>query len=98
MIELAKQVPEPRLLGPAASAVILADRQATSFTFRGLPDALSTEQGEVDIRLFGKPATRAYRRMGVALARAADVETARTLAVRAAERVRIDYGDQEATS
>ena len=91
-------VPEPRLLGPAASAVILADRQATSFTFQGLADALLTEQGEVDIRLFGKPATRPYRRMGVALARAADVETARTLAVRAAERVRIDYGDQEATS
>lgn len=89
-------VPEPRLLGPAASAVILADREATTFTFEGLADALSTEEGDVDIRLFGRPATRPYRRMGVALARAADVEAARGLAGRAAERVKIDYGQLKA--
>jgi len=89
-------VPEPRLLGPAASAVILADRDAIDFSFEGLADALSTPEGEIDVRLFGKPATRPYRRMGVALARAADVDTARELAGRAAGRVRINYGRQKA--
>ena len=41
-----------------------------------------------DIRLFGKPESFVKRRMGVALARAADVDTARTNAKLAASRVR----------
>lgn len=84
-------VPEPRLLGPSASAVILADRDATAFRFEGLAEALTTDEGEVDVRLFGKPTTRPYRRMGVALARADDVETARRLATEAAGKVTIAY-------
>jgi phosphoribosylglycinamide formyltransferase 2 len=77
--------------GGAASAVILADAHAGSFRFEGLADALATEGGEVDVRLFGKPTTRPYRRMGVALALASDVDAARRVAVAAAERVRIVY-------
>jgi phosphoribosylglycinamide formyltransferase 2 len=84
-------IPEPRLLGPSASAVILADRKATSFRYEGMDAALATAQGDVDVRLFGKPTTRPYRRMGVALARAEDVETARRLARDAAAAVRIVY-------
>lgn len=85
-------VPEVELYGPAASAVILADRQATAFTFAGQAEALATPGGAVDLRLFAKPTTRPYRRMGVALARAADTDSARRLAAEAAGKVRITYG------
>ena len=83
-------IPEIRLLGPSASAVILADREADSFRFEGLADALATAP-DVDVRIFAKPVTRRFRRMGVALARAAGTERARALAAEAAGRVRIVY-------
>lgn len=86
-------VPEPRMIAPSASAVILADREADAFRFEGLAEALAASEGDVDVRLFGKPATRPFRRMGVALARGADVETARALARQAAGRVKIVYGE-----
>jgi phosphoribosylglycinamide formyltransferase 2 len=84
-------VPEPRLRGPSASAVILADRDAASFRFEGLADALSTPGGTIDVRLFGKPATRPFRRMGVALALADDIDSARRMAADAAAKVEIAY-------
>lgn len=49
----------------AASAVILANKIADSFTISGLANALT--QNNTDVRLFGKPSIRPYRRMGVAL-------------------------------
>jgi phosphoribosylglycinamide formyltransferase 2 len=50
-----------------ASAVVLADRAGESPKFLGVDEALK-EPG-VDVRIFGKPTTRPYRRMAVALAR-----------------------------
>jgi phosphoribosylglycinamide formyltransferase 2 len=85
-------VPDIGLRGPSASAVILAGRDATDFRFEGLADALAVPGGVVDVRLFGKPVTRPYRRMGVALARAEDTNAARALAADAAGRVRIIDG------
>ncbi|HEX8669682.1 MAG TPA: formate-dependent phosphoribosylglycinamide formyltransferase [Allosphingosinicella sp.] len=77
----------------AASAVILADREAESFRFEGVAEALALgrENAEVDVRIFGKPVTRKYRRMAVALATGASEEDARRLAMTAASRVRIAY-------
>jgi phosphoribosylglycinamide formyltransferase 2 len=77
----------------AASAVILADREAESFRFEGVAEALALgrENAEVDVRIFGKPVTRKYRRMAVALATGASEEEARRLAMTAASRVRIAY-------
>jgi phosphoribosylglycinamide formyltransferase 2 len=75
---------------PSASAVILADRDSDNFGYRGLSAALAIDDA-VDVRIFGKPATRPYRRMGVALAYAGDTDTARHLAKRAADTVRIEY-------
>ncbi len=75
---------------PAASAVILADRESDDFAFEGLAEALATCDG-VDIRIFGKPATRPYRRMGVALATGSDTDTARRSAALAAAKIRIVY-------
>ncbi|ONF95396.1 formate-dependent phosphoribosylglycinamide formyltransferase [Sphingomonas jeddahensis] len=84
-------VPEVALLGPAASAVILADRDATAFRYECVAQALATPGADVDLRLFGKPTTRPYRRMGVALARGADTDTARRIAREAADAVTIVY-------
>ncbi|MBC2661646.1 formate-dependent phosphoribosylglycinamide formyltransferase [Novosphingobium flavum] len=84
-------VPEVELYGPAASAVILADRDSSAFGFSGQADALATPGGAVDLRIFAKPTTRPYRRMGVALARAGDTDEARRIAAEAAGKVRIDY-------
>lgn len=86
-------IPEVGLYGPSASAVILADKEATSFHYEGLSEALSVSGGDVDVRIFAKPTTRANRRMGVALARAENVDDARRLAVAAAAKVRIVYGE-----
>lgn len=75
-----------------ASAVILADRDSSDFGFEGLEEALSVAPN-VDVRLFGKPTTRPYRRMGVALASGRDTDQARSLAAEAAGKVRIAYHD-----
>ena len=75
---------------PGASSVILADRDADAFGYEGLADALALDPS-VDVRIFGKPATRPYRRMGVALATGPSADDARDLAQRAAGLVRIRY-------
>jgi len=70
-------IPAIALPGPAASAVILADRESDSFSYSGVGEALALG-GEV--RLFAKPTTLKNRRMGVALARGETVEEAIALA------------------
>jgi phosphoribosylglycinamide formyltransferase 2 len=49
----------------AASAVILASETSTEFEINGIDKALLQDRS--DVKLFGKPSTRPYRRMGVAL-------------------------------
>jgi phosphoribosylglycinamide formyltransferase 2 len=71
---------------PAASAVIYGRHEATGIAFEGVADALRVPGA--DIRLFGKPESFARRRMGVALAAAADIETARSNARLAASKVK----------
>jgi phosphoribosylglycinamide formyltransferase 2 len=84
-------IPDVGLRGPSASAVILADRDSTDFRVDGLAEALATPGAFVDVRVFGKPSTRPWRRMGVALARAGSADDARAAATAAAARVRITY-------
>ena len=88
-------IPGIELAGPSASAVILGDRQSSSFAFEGLADALAlgAPGNPVDIRLFAKPETLVNRRMGVALARGATVDDAVERAKAAASRVRIRYDE-----
>ena len=74
-------------------AVILADRASEAFSYTGLGDALATPGGAVDLRVFAKPTTRPYRRMGVTLVRADTTDAARTIAKDAADKVRIIYRD-----
>lgn len=73
---------------PAASAVILADRESDSVSYSGLAEAMADG---ADIRIFGKPVTRPYRRMGVALATAGSTDEARAIAVAAAGKVKLGY-------
>ena len=73
----------------AASAVILADRNATEIGFEGMEDALSMEN--TDLRIFRKPDSRPNRRMGVALARGNSVEEAVELAKTCASKVKLNY-------
>ena len=84
-------VPQVRLNGPSASAVLLADRESENFTVEGIADALTASSGEVDVRIFAKPSTRPYRRMGVTLALADDTDSAREMAAEAAAKLQIIY-------
>ncbi len=83
-------IPEIKLERAGASAVILANTTAEQFTITGIEKAL--EQTNTDIRIFGKPATRPYRRMAVALvydATGADMNALRKKAKEAAGQVTI---------
>lgn len=85
-------VPDEIAAHASASAVILADRDSEDFGFEGLAEALGAHEN-VDVRIFGKPSTRPFRRMGVALATGADTIEARNLAKRAADAITIVYRD-----
>ena len=74
------------LRNPGASAVIYGGVEAVGIVFDGVEEALRVPG--TDLRLFGKPESFARRRMGVALARAGDVETARGNAKLAASKVK----------
>ena len=67
---------------PGASAVIYGGMDAQGIAFEGVAEALSVPGA--DLRLFGKPEAFERRRMGVALARGADVDLARERARTAA--------------
>jgi phosphoribosylglycinamide formyltransferase 2 len=81
-------IPDVRTYGPAASAVILADRAVEAPRYSGLSDALA-EPG-TDLRIFGKPRAHLHRRMGVALALAESTDAARAKAKRAADCVAME--------
>ena len=59
-------IPEIVLERVGASAVVLATKEGASPTYIGVEEAISQKQ--TDIRIFGKPTTRPYRRMAVCLA------------------------------
>lgn len=65
------------MLGPAASCAVLAQGHGVP-VFAGVEAALA--HPDADLRLFGKPRVDGQRRVGVTLARAADVEAARAIA------------------
>jgi phosphoribosylglycinamide formyltransferase 2 len=81
-------IPEITHERDGASAVILADREGGSPVFGGVENVLS--HARTEIRLFGKPTTRPYRRMGVVLVYdkpGADVEALRRKAMDLASKV-----------
>jgi phosphoribosylglycinamide formyltransferase 2 len=84
-------IPEITLERTGASAVILAEKEGKNPTFTGLEEALKEKR--TDVRIFGKPTTRPYRRMAVALAydgSDADVKEVVKKAIEAAKKIKID--------
>jgi phosphoribosylglycinamide formyltransferase 2 len=75
-------VPAIRQLGPSASCAILLEGESRDIRFHSVESALT--EPDTQLRLFGKPEVRGKRRMGVALAKAANVDAARDKARRAA--------------
>ena len=59
-------IPEIELFRNGASAVVLADSNGNNPCFTGIEQVCEMKQ--IDLRLFGKPSTRPYRRMAVCLA------------------------------
>jgi phosphoribosylglycinamide formyltransferase 2 len=77
--------------GGAASAVILATEASSGEPgYTGIDKALAIKG--VDVRIFGKPSTRRYRRMGVALAVGPSAAAARRTAMAAAKCVKVRAG------
>ncbi len=80
--------PEPVV--PAAAHVILSPREGSAPTFGGLATALSPPG--VRLYRFAKPEAYPERRLGVAVARGPDINTARALAATAAHRIEAEIG------
>jgi len=83
-------IPAIRQYGPSASSVILVEGDSDNPSFSNLDAALA--EPDVQLRLFGKPAVKGRRRMGVALARGEDVEQARAKANASSSAVQVTLG------
>ncbi|MCP3701068.1 MAG: formate-dependent phosphoribosylglycinamide formyltransferase [Aliivibrio sp.] len=75
--------------GPSASSVILGQGTSTNIRFDGLTEALS--QPQTQIKLFAKPEIDGRRRLGVAITRRNNLETAIEDAVTASNKVQVIY-------
>jgi phosphoribosylglycinamide formyltransferase 2 len=83
-------IPEITLERAGVSAVVLAKNEANVKTYKGIEEALKTTK--TDIRIFGKPTTRKYRRMAVALAYddiEKNIETIKKKAISASKKIKI---------
>lgn len=78
-------IPNITFHGPSASAVVLVEGNSQQAAFSNLNEAFS--QPDTSLRFFGKPEVSGRRRMGVALARAENVEDAKNNAIKAAAAV-----------
>jgi len=76
-------IPEIRYAGPTASAVVLAGFESDAPPVYGGVDKACAIPS-VEVRIFGKPSTRKYRRMGVVLAHGPSADAARKTATKAA--------------
>ena len=85
-------IPEVQLLRSGASAVILASNEGGRPEFEGQAEVLKEENTE--LRIFNKPTTRPYRRMGVVLCNGkpeADATIEKDRAVRLSKRIKIHH-------
>ncbi len=74
--------------GPSASAALVVEGQSTQMRFGNLDAALA--QPDTGLFLFGKPEVSGHRRLGVAVARGPDIDSARAKATRVMEAVRVE--------
>ncbi|MFJ7470370.1 phosphoribosylglycinamide formyltransferase 2 [Peribacillus frigoritolerans] len=76
-------IPEIKLISPGASRPLKAQEELSEYSIVGVEQALALPNTQV--RLFGKPVTKAGRRVAVALSSADSIEVARVNAARALE-------------
>ncbi|MEV3829754.1 formate-dependent phosphoribosylglycinamide formyltransferase [Aeromonas allosaccharophila] len=76
--------------GPSASAVVLREGHSQNIRYQGIGEALALVPG-TQLRLFGKPEIAGRRRLGVALARAADCQDAVEKAKAVAAKVEVMF-------
>lgn len=82
-------IPHIKTVAPAASHVILAEKDSEIVSFSGVDKALEMPASKV--RIFGKPCSKPHRRMGVCLALGADTDEARAKAEKMADQIEIIY-------
>jgi phosphoribosylglycinamide formyltransferase 2 len=73
-----------------ASAVVLAEKDGVNPTYSGIEEALKNKK--TDIRIFGKPTTRPYRRMAVVLTSdniSEDVQAIKNKAIQIAKGIKV---------
>ncbi|NTW10320.1 MAG: phosphoribosylglycinamide formyltransferase 2, partial [Chlorobiaceae bacterium] len=89
-------IPGIELLRAGASAVVLAEKDGRNPRYTGVEDAIA-EPG-TDIRIFGKPSTRPYRRMAVTLASGSidsDVDALKLKSIANARKVKVESEEDE---
>ncbi|QJD83478.1 phosphoribosylglycinamide formyltransferase 2 [Cohnella herbarum] len=81
-------IPEIYVIAPGASRPLKADKELAEYRIEGIGEALSVPQTQM--RVFGKPVTKAGRRMAVALSTGNSVSEARERAKKALDSLRIE--------
>ncbi|MGL5288346.1 MAG: ATP-grasp domain-containing protein, partial [Aeromonas sp.] len=76
--------------GPSACAALLREGYSQNIRYHGIAEALACANG-AQLQLFGKPEIAGRRRLGVALARGHDGETARAHASAVAAKVEVIF-------
>ncbi|MBK7666797.1 MAG: formate-dependent phosphoribosylglycinamide formyltransferase [Sphingobacteriaceae bacterium] len=85
-------IPSITLEKAGASAVLLASQDGSAKSYNGVESVLNNEK--TDVRIFNKPTTRPYRRMGVVLTYdkvGSDVNTVKQKAIDLAKQIEITY-------
>lgn len=81
-------IPEIRFFGPSASAAVVVEGDSKEIVMGNLENVLA-EPG-TQMRIFGKPEVKGYRRMAVILATDSDVDSARAKAERAMAKLTVE--------
>lgn len=81
-------IPEIVLVTPGASRPLKADRELEHYRIGGAAEALAVSNTQ--LRIFGKPVTKAGRRMAVALSSAPTVQEARDRAKQALDKLSVE--------
>lgn len=81
-------IPVIHQVAPSASAALLVAGHSKQVVFGNLAEALS--EADTDLRLFGKPEVQGERRLGVTLARDADIDSAIQKALRMATKITVE--------
>ena len=81
-------IPNIHQYGPAASTALVVEGESQTMRFSNLEAALV--EPDTKLFLFGKPQVAGHRRLGVAVARGADIDEARKKATQVMEAVKVE--------